>query len=196
MFNWASKVSGGIFLILLLSSITNALTFKATALVIAVDYDNADLGRYVFDGYGIPYEILEVPHTNIALPTLESSSGGNYGLFVMVSEAMVNGTSSLSDEQWESLWSYQRKYAVRMVHINVSPGVAYGTQLASAGGCCDALVEQNITLVESVATKEFPNAGLKCVFHFLVIFILSTNEHWVELLIWALLGFTIIQPRY
>lgn len=152
-------------LALLYSIACNALTFASTALVIAADADVAGSASYLLEGYGIAHETFLVPRTNTPLPSLESSSGGgNYGLFLILSEVNVDGESRLTDDQWESLWAYQRKYGVRMVHINVSPSANFGVKLELSSGCCADGVEQNITLVESTATKEFPNAGLKCVF--------------------------------
>jgi hypothetical protein len=143
------------------NSFTSALTFNSTVLVVCIDAVTGDQASYLFNGYGIGYETSILSDIGAPLPILETSNGGNYGLFVVVGRAISNGTSRLTSNQWESLWSYQRKYGIRMVHINVSPDVQFGTQLIDDGGCCDEGVEQNMTLVGDVAAREFPNAGLK-----------------------------------
>jgi hypothetical protein len=161
MFTWHWKQP--IISLLLFFAFTNGLLFNSTALIIATDAAEANKASYILTGYGIGYETLLVPQSNTPFPTLESSDGGNYGLFVVYSKAVANGTSRLTDDQWESLWSYQRKYLVRMIHLGAIPDAGFGVKTVSSGGCCENGVEQNITLIEEVAANEFPNAGLKFV---------------------------------
>jgi hypothetical protein len=141
--------------------VTDALTFNSTVLVIGTDAASANKASYLLDGYGIGYETLVLGEENTPLPSLESSFGGNYGLVVVVAQAIVNDTSRLTDAQWETLWAYQRKFSVRMIHMDVGPSTEFGVLAVDNDGCCDDGIEQNVTLIEEIATKEFPNAGLK-----------------------------------
>ena len=152
-----------ILFLLYLSTLTHGLLYNSTALIIAAHIDDANEASYILKGYGIGYETSLVPQADTPLPTLESSDGGKYGLFVVYAKTVINGTSMLRDDQWEALWSYQRKYSVRMVHLNVLPDAGFGAQTISTGGCCDGNVEQNVTLIENVAASEFSYAGLKFV---------------------------------
>jgi hypothetical protein len=169
MFIWDSN-SMIVFFLLSLSTLTSGLVFNSTALIIATASDDAIRASYILTGYGIGYEASLVPKVDTPLPTLESSDGGNYGLFVVYAKTVVNGTSMLTNDQWEALWSYQRKYSVRMVHLNAIPDSGFGAQTISSGGCCDDNVEQNIALIEDVAASEFPNAGLKFVPRSIIVF--------------------------
>ena len=105
-----------------------------------------------------------MPEGGVALPTLNTTDGGNYGLIVILSEAMyvANGTSSttLTPAQWEAMYDYQRKFKVRMIHLDAAPGPKYGTENPSAG-CCDPPSYQNVSVISEVAEKEFPNAGIR-----------------------------------
>lgn len=149
-------------LLSLLFSVSNALIFNSTALILAVDDISLDHGTYLLNGYGITYEGLKVPQTGITLPTLETSAGGNYGLFVIVAQVQYTGKSALTTDQWNTLYAYQLKYKIRMVHLNVVPSSEFGVEYVDA--CCGDGVEQNFTLVGDVQTKEFPTAGLRSVF--------------------------------
>lgn len=140
-------------------TISHALTFNSTALVLGVDAKAVDKAAYLLTSYGIAWEGIEVPESGITLPGLETSNGGNYGLFVVVSEVQYNATSALTDKQWASLHSYQTKYGVRMVHVYVVPGLDYGTALVAS--CCDGTQEQNVSLIQTAQTDYFPTAGLR-----------------------------------
>lgn len=67
--------------------------------------------------------------------------------------------SALTTQQWNTLYSYQTAFGIRMVRLDVYPGPDFGTTTAIAGaGCCDSGVEQLISFTNSDA---FPTAGLK-----------------------------------
>lgn len=149
---------------LALVSWSTCLSSNSTTLIIATTEDKAVQASYILNGYGVGFEVLLVPVGGVKLPILNTTNGGNYGLLVIFSEAtyIANGTfsSALTRAQWEALYSYQRNFKIRMVHLNVSPGPQYGTAIASAG-CCDPSSYQNVTIVSEVQKREFPNAGIR-----------------------------------
>jgi hypothetical protein len=149
-------------LLSLLIAVSNALNYNSTALVIGVDRTALEQAYYLLNSYGITYDLLAIAQSGTPLPLLETSTGGNYGLLVVVAQAQYAGISALTTSQWDTLYAYQLKYKVRMVHMNVVPTKEFGVELVAP--CCANEVEQNATLVEEVAMKEFPTAGLRSVF--------------------------------
>lgn len=138
------------------SSVTST---SSTILVIARDATSAFTGYAGLQGYGIPYEVLTVPSTGAALPTLNSSASvGNYGGIIIVSEVSYSYTSgflsALTDAQFTTLYNYQAAFGVRMVRIDVYPGPNFGA--STTGGCCDTGVEQ---LISFTNTTGFTTAG-------------------------------------
>lgn len=151
-------------LFLALISLSECLSSNSTTLIIATTVDNADKASYILNGYGVGFEVLLVPKDGVALPMLKTTDGGNYGLVVILSEAVyiANGTSTtaMTPAQWSELYDYQRIFKVRMVLLDVIPGPKYGTAKAAAG-CCDLPSYQNLTVVSDVQDREFPNAGIR-----------------------------------
>lgn len=93
-------------------------------LVIVRDAYAGQVATSGLNGYGIPFEILTVPQSGIALPTLNTTSGANYGGFIIsgqVSYDMGGGNyqSALTAAQWQQLYDYQTIYGVRMVQYDV-----------------------------------------------------------------------------
>lgn len=145
----------------------SALYTNSTALILAQDNDRASEAAYLLNGYGIRYEVHLIPKEGGDLPALNSSSGGHYGLLIVHSEVAYDGTaegfaSVLTPQQWESLYAYQRAYKVRMVHMDVVPKPAYGTQMTGKG-CCAAPQEQTVSVIPEVQRARFPTAGIKYV---------------------------------
>lgn len=105
-----------------------------------------------------------MPQAGITLPVLNSTAtAGNYGGFIILSEVAyqysTGWASALTAAQLASLYAYQTSFGVRMVRLDVYPGVDFGTTTAVAGaGCCDAGVEQLVSISNATA---FPKANLK-----------------------------------
>jgi hypothetical protein len=141
----------------------NAGSIASTILVIARDSTTAGTASSGLNAYGIPFSTLLVPQSGVALPALNSSSGGNFGGIVVASEVSYNygGTtgyqSALTTDQWNQLYAYQLEYGVRMVQYDVYPGPMYGAT-AVGGGCCNTGVEQLISFSD---ISDFPTSGLK-----------------------------------
>jgi hypothetical protein len=138
-------------------------TVKSTVLVLARDSASAYSAYSGLNGIGISYQLVLVPQAGITLPVLNTSSTlGNYGAIVILSEVSYNyGTSlgfqsALSAAQWASLYQYQLDFGVRMVRLDVFPGPAFGTRVV--GGCCNATVEQLISISD---ISKFPTSGLQ-----------------------------------
>ncbi|XHG09471.1 hypothetical protein AWENTII_012527 [Aspergillus wentii] len=132
-------------------------------LVIARDSASASVASSGLNGYGIPFTTLVVPQAGVALPALNSSSGGNFGGIVVASEVSYDygGTtgfqSALTTDQWNQLYAYQLEYGVRMVQYDVYPGPSYGAS-AVGDGCCATGVEQLISFSD---ISDFSTSGLK-----------------------------------
>lgn len=100
---------------------------QSTILVIARDAASVSVASSGLNGYGIPFQTLLVPQAGVTLPTLNTTSGGNYGGIVIASQVAYDygGTigfqSALTADQWNTLYSYQLAYGVRMVQYDVSP---------------------------------------------------------------------------
>lgn len=105
------------------------------------------------------YDTLIVPETGTDLPPLETSEGGNYGLFIIVAQAMYNGISAITNNQYNALYAYQIKYGVRMVNVDVFPTPGFGAE--TVAGCCLDGSEQNVTLLPNAQADFFPTAGLR-----------------------------------
>ena len=104
-----------------------------------------------------------------SLPVMEATTGGksigNYGLIVIIGlvtydyGGTIGWASAITAAQWNTLYAYQLKYGVRMVHLDGYPGSFNGTTIAANGpnGCCTS-EEQSVSLT---STTFIPTAGLK-----------------------------------
>ena len=101
-----------------------------------------------------------------ALETVDANNHtiGNFGLIVIVGLVSydygdsVGWQSAITTAQFSSLYEYQLKYGVRMIHLDGYPGNFPGLTVPSpAGGCCSS-DEQFVTLIDPTM---FPTAGLK-----------------------------------
>ncbi|KAL1882847.1 hypothetical protein Daus18300_000485 [Diaporthe australafricana] len=133
----------------------------STILVIATDATSATVAAQGLNGYGIPHQNLIVPQTGTALPTLSSSTGGNYGGIIVASGVAYeysasNFSSALTTDQWNALYDYQIAYGVRMVQYGIFPTLDAG--VVASGGCCNTSVLQPISFTN---TSAFSQAGLK-----------------------------------
>ncbi|KAF9892846.1 hypothetical protein FE257_000435 [Aspergillus nanangensis] len=132
-------------------------------LVIAKDTASINVASSGLNGYGIPFTPLIVPQSGVALPALNSSSGGNFGGIVVAGEVSYDfgGStgyqSALTTDQWNQLYAYQLQFGVRMVQYDVFPGPNFGASAVN-GGCCDTGVEQLISFSDVSA---FATSGLK-----------------------------------
>jgi hypothetical protein len=136
-------------------------TVAANILVIARDSASAGVASSGLNAYGIPFTTLIVPQAGVALPALNTSTGGNFGGIVVASEVSYDyGTtgyqSALTTDQWNQLYAYQLAYGVRMVQYDVYPGPKYGT--TAVGGCCNTGVEQLMSFSD---VSDFPTSGLR-----------------------------------
>ncbi|KAK4448006.1 hypothetical protein QBC34DRAFT_381838 [Podospora aff. communis PSN243] len=135
-----------------------------TILVFARDAASASSATSGFEGYGIPYQVVLVPQSGVSLPPLSASSTeGNYGGIVIVSEVAYlfssGWGSALTAAQWQALYDYQTSFGVRMVRLDAFPSTDLGvTAAADGGGCCNAGVEQLVSISDSSA---FPTANIK-----------------------------------
>lgn len=142
-------------------ALVGSAAVKSTILILARDQDSARQVSSGFNAYGIPFQTLLVPQGGVALPTLNSSSGGEFGGIVALSGLAYDygnnsWRSAMTDDQWQQLYTYQVNYGVRMAQYDVYPQDAFGTKVI--GNCCNNGVEQ---LISFTNTSSFPQAGLK-----------------------------------
>jgi hypothetical protein len=141
-----------------------AVTVANTILVFARDDISAQAVTFGLDGYGIPSQKVLVPQAGITLPALNSSAtSGNYGGIVVVSEVSYSYSagwgSAITAAQWQAIYDYQSAFGVRMVRLDVFPTADFGVTTAIAGaGCCNAGVEQLISITDS---SKFATANIK-----------------------------------
>jgi hypothetical protein len=155
-----------LFFGLFISAVRTTSIFQTT-LVFATNADDADQAISILQGYGAPYELYLVPETGFKLPTLETKSlckepVGLYGLIVILSRVMYEGgdggwKSAFTRQQWRKLYTYQHKYAVRMVQLNIPPAYVDGVEGVEPDGCCES-EEQFVKLID---TSFIPTAGLR-----------------------------------
>lgn len=145
--------------VLFLGNVANAaVTLNSTILVIARDANASYAGTSVLQGYGIPYQVVDISLKGGGFPQLNSTpDSGNFGGIVTVSAREYKGgdgwKTDLNEKQWQELYRYQEAFGVRMVRLNTWPSADYGVQ--SAG---DATVaDLPITITDA---KEFASANL------------------------------------
>lgn len=135
-------------------------TVANNILVIAKDAASAGVASSGLNAYGIPFTTLVVPSTGVELPTLNTTTGGNFGGIVVASQVSYEYgstyASALTADQWNQLYAYQLEYGVRMVQYDVFPGPDFGA--TDVTGCCDSGVEQLISFTD---VSDFPTSGLK-----------------------------------
>jgi hypothetical protein len=141
---------------------SGSFNVQATILVIVRDADSATSATSGLNAYGIPYQVLYVPQAGTALPTLNTTAGGNFGGIIVASQVSydyggtIGWTSALTTDQWNTLYAYQIAYGVRMVQYDAYPQPAYGT--TPLGGCCATGVEQIMSFTNTTA---FTQAGIR-----------------------------------
>jgi hypothetical protein len=88
---------------------------------------------------------------------------GNYGLIIVIGLVVYDygGTtgwvSAITSNQWDTLYAYQTKYGVRMVHLDGFPGSFNGTTVAPGPGGCCSTEDQTVRLLDPTLV---PTAGL------------------------------------
>jgi hypothetical protein len=133
---------------------------QSTILVIVRSSTDAYSATSGLNAYGIPYQVLIIPQTGAPFPTLNSSSGGNFGGIIIASQVSYDygatgWASALTNDQYNQLYAYQIAYGVRMVQYDAYPQPAYGVSVL--GGCCASGTEQ---LFSFTNTSGFSQAGI------------------------------------
>jgi len=146
------------------SGATGGVNVKSTVLVLVRSADSPYSVISGLQGYGIPYEVVQVPQTGFQLPTLNSSATqGNYGGIVSLSELAyeysTGWSAGISVDQYNQIYAYQTAFGVRFVRIDAYPQPAFGTSPApEQTGCCDNDVEQLISFTNATG---FSTANIK-----------------------------------
>jgi hypothetical protein len=111
-----------------------AVTLNSTVLVIARDANASYSGTSVLQGYGIPYQVVDISLKGGGFPQLNATPDtGNFGGIVTVSSRAYQGGDDwrgvMSDKQWQELYRYQENFGVRMVRLNSWPSSEFGVQV-------------------------------------------------------------------
>lgn len=106
-------------------------TVDGTVLVLGRTTAEAEMAAAGLKGYGIAYETVAVPQTGFQLPQLNSSAElGNYGGIVMLSEVSYQYSdgwhSAITTAQFDTIYTYQVDFGVRMVRLDVFPTAEFG----------------------------------------------------------------------
>jgi hypothetical protein len=135
-----------------------AVTINSTLLVLSREPNATASGVSVLQGYGIPYQVVDLSLSGSGVPQLNSTpDAGNFGGIVAVSARSYQGGDDwnkvLSDKQWQELYRYQEAFGVRMVRLNAWPSVDYGVQIV--GGA--VLTDQPVAITNA---KDFATANI------------------------------------
>lgn len=106
-------------------------TVDSTILIFARDDYSASTASSGLEGYGIPFQTVLVPQSGITLPALTGSdTEGRYGGIIVMGAVSYDydgsWRSAITQEQWDTLYEYQRDFHVRMVRIDEFPGPSFG----------------------------------------------------------------------
>jgi hypothetical protein len=140
------------------SLISAAITVNSTLLILSREANATASGVAVLQGYGIPYQVVDLSVPAAGFPQLNSTSDtGNFGGIVAVSARPYSGgddwSKVLSEKQWQELYRYQEAFGVRMVRLNAWPSADYGVQSAGAAVTAD----QPVAITN---TKDFATANI------------------------------------
>jgi len=132
-----------------------AVTINSTLLVLSREPNATASGVSVLQGYGIPYQVVDLSIPAAGFPQLNSTPNtGNFGGIVAVSARPYSGGDDwnkvLSDKQWQELYRYQEAFGVRLVRLNAWPSADFGVQ--SAGGVVTADQPVAVTNAKDFAT--------------------------------------------
>ena len=135
-----------------------AVTVNSTLLVIARDANATVPATFVLQGYGIPYQTVDISLRGGGFPQLNSSADtGNFGGIVIVSAREYKGqddwNTAMNERQWQALYQYQEQFGVRMVRLNAYPSKEFGVQALGQTFATD-------TPFQVTDTKDFPTANI------------------------------------
>jgi hypothetical protein len=156
--SWKTPSPLWVLTALILHNVDAAITVKSTLLVLARDSNSTLSGTSVLQGYGIPYQIVDLSLPAAGYPQLNSTPDtGNFGGIVTTSASEYTGSDDwntvLSEKQWKELYAYQEAFGVRMVRLNAWPSAEFGVQ--AVGGI---VVEDLPVAVSDV--KQFSTANI------------------------------------
>lgn len=139
------------------TAVSPAKPVALRALVLAVDGDDLGLPPWVatLDRVGAAYDVVHVSATPLTRSTLVGADGvGRYNAVLLTTTALLqpaadgSWVSGLDAQEWNTLWDYEREFAVRQATLYGS----YGTwpeetclRPASEGGVDEAGISASLT---------------------------------------------------
>ncbi|MEV0396855.1 hypothetical protein [Polymorphospora rubra] len=112
---------------------TNAVTDKVGVRALVIALDSADFGlatwKKTLDRVGAAYDVLLARSTPLTAANLINPDGtGRYSAILLSSASLlysddnINWTSAFDGTEWNTLWAYERDYAVRQAVLYASYG--------------------------------------------------------------------------
>ncbi|KAH8723255.1 hypothetical protein GQ44DRAFT_710855 [Phaeosphaeriaceae sp. PMI808] len=154
------------------SAYIGGATISSTILIFARDATHAENSAAAgLRGYGIPFEIVNVPQSGITnLPVLNSTAtNANYGGIVMLSEVAYNYDTSfysaLTRRQLNDLYAYQSNFGIRMVRLDVFPTSDYGVVSKSGNLNDEPVAFTNTSSFSTAALKTNVGISIANIFH-------------------------------
>ncbi|KAF2204158.1 hypothetical protein GQ43DRAFT_495699 [Delitschia confertaspora ATCC 74209] len=143
----------------LLRAVQAAVTVNSTILVLSRESNATLSGTALLQGYGIPFQVVDLSRSSTGIPVLNSSAtSGNYGGIITVSARQYeNGddwNKALTMKQWQQIYDYQEAFGVRLVRLNAWPNADFGV---SAIGKSSVLETQDTSITNS---SDFTTANL------------------------------------
>eukprot|EP00833_Pecoramyces_ruminatium_P006869 jgi/Orpsp1_1/1180901/evm.model.c7180000075072.1 len=126
---------------------------------------------YGLESYGIDYDSIIINNTdnvlNGNLPLYDEDGNPKYYLIIItsgkLSSVTVDGSyaSSLTDEQWSYLDTYEKTYNVRRVTFSDTPDTATGTAIYDATTWGNTYIQKIVGADNKIANEIYEKAGIK-----------------------------------
>jgi len=123
------------------------------------------------ESYGIEYDHILIDNTNHVLsgnlPLYDEQSNPKYYLIIITSGHLLsvtkdgNRSSSLTDEQWSYLDTYEQIYNIRRVTFSDSPETITGTSIYDSTNWGNTYIQKIVGADNNIANEIYNKAGIK-----------------------------------
>src|SRR6266545_1258846 len=127
------------------------------SLVVALDADDFGIATWssALDRIGAPYDVMLTKDQPLTMDSLVNAAGvGRYNAILLTNNSMLyqdssgNFVSAFDADEWNTLWQYERDYAVRQVSLYTAYGTYpedYCLRPGSEGGVGDTPIDATLT---------------------------------------------------
>src|SRR6266508_551433 len=127
------------------------------SLVVALDADDFGIATWssALDRIGAPYDVMLTKDQPLTMDSLVNAAGvGRYNAILLPNNSMLyqdssgNFVSAFDADEWNTLWQYERDYAVRQVSLYTAYGTYpedYCLRPGSEGGVGDTPIDATLT---------------------------------------------------